>query len=111
VVVHRFPAERPDPARSPDLARALVLGAGTPEDERAWALSAPLVRDRSVLVPAAHDEPMLRFGLTRGVCVRRWRAPLAPVRRALDAGGGGRTHLIFETPKTGRSADPRHGGR
>ena len=30
-------------------------------------LTMPLVRDRSVLVPLAHDEPMLRFGLTRGV--------------------------------------------
>ncbi len=30
-------------------------------------LAMPLVADRAVLVPCAHDEPMLRFGLTRGV--------------------------------------------
>ena len=30
-------------------------------------LTIPLVRRRSVLVPLAHDEPMLRFDLTRGV--------------------------------------------
>jgi glycosyltransferase involved in cell wall biosynthesis len=33
----------------------------------------PLVRDRAVLVPLAHEEPMLRFDLTRGV-VRMARA-------------------------------------
>jgi glycosyltransferase involved in cell wall biosynthesis len=119
VTVHRFPAERPDPARSADLVRALALGAGAPQDERAWAraqgpvcpglvgalgraaarheavalwtylyattqLAAPLVRERSVLVPLAHDEPMLRFGLTRGVV--RAAAGLAfmtPEERAL----------------------------
>ncbi len=30
-------------------------------------MALPLVADRAVLVPLAHDEPMLRFGLTRGV--------------------------------------------
>ncbi|MEO2138859.1 MAG: hypothetical protein ABGX91_01305, partial [Thermoleophilia bacterium] len=30
-------------------------------------LAMPLVRDRAVLVPLAHEEPMLRFDLTRGV--------------------------------------------
>lgn len=30
-------------------------------------LAMPLVRDRAVLVPLAHEEPMLRFTLTRGV--------------------------------------------
>ena len=33
----------------------------------------PLVRDRAVLVPLAHEEPMLRFDLTRGV-IRMARA-------------------------------------
>lgn len=102
VLVYRFPAERPDPARSADLVRALALGGGDAAAERAWAraqgpvapgllraladagarheavalwtylyattqLAAPLVRERSVLVPLAHDEPMMRFGLTRGL--------------------------------------------
>ncbi len=30
-------------------------------------LAMPLVRDRAILVPLAHEEPMLRFDLTRGV--------------------------------------------
>lgn len=103
VVVHRFAAERPDPARNAALARELSLGRGDAATERAWALaqgpvSPPLLRalatrgrarhealalwtylyattqlampvapERSVLVPLAHDEPMLRFGLTRGL--------------------------------------------
>ena len=125
VTVHRFPAERPDPARSADLVRALALGAGAPEDERAWAraqgpispglvgalgratarheavalwtylyattqLAAPVVRARSVLVPLAHDEPMLRFGLTRGV-----------VRAAAG--------LAFMTPEERALVDDLHG--
>jgi glycosyltransferase involved in cell wall biosynthesis len=125
VVVHRFPAERPDPARSADLARALALGGGTPAQERAWAraqgpvapgllralagapgrheavalwtylyattqLAAPLVGGRSVLVPLAHDEPMLRFGLTRGV-----------VRTVAG--------LAFMTPEERRLVDDLHG--
>ncbi len=30
-------------------------------------MAMPLIRDRSILVPLAHEEPMLRFTLTRGV--------------------------------------------
>lgn len=47
-------------------------------------LSAPLVEDRSVLVPLAHEEPMLRFELTRGL-VRSVRglAFMTPEERAL----------------------------
>jgi glycosyltransferase involved in cell wall biosynthesis len=125
VLVRRFAAEPPDPRRSADLVRALALGAGRPEDERAWAraqgpvapglvdalagaaarheavalwtylyattqLAIGLVRDRSVLVPLAHDEPMLRFGLTRGVV-------------AAAAG------LAFMTPEERRLVDDLHG--
>lgn len=47
-------------------------------------LSMPLVADRSVLVPLAHDEPMLRFGLTRGlVAMARGLAFLTPEERRL----------------------------
>ena len=53
-------------------------------------LGLPLVADRSVLVPLAHDEPMLRFGLTRGVL-------------ALAAG------LAFLTPEERRLVDDLHG--
>ena len=125
VVVHRFAADPPDPRRSADLARALALGGGTPEAERAWAraqgpvapgllraladggsrheavalwtylyattqLAIGLVRERSVLVPLAHDEPMLRFGLTRAVV-------------AAAAG------LAFMTPEERRLVDDLHG--
>jgi glycosyltransferase involved in cell wall biosynthesis len=53
-------------------------------------LAMPLVADRAVLVPLAHDEPMLRFGLTRGL-----------VR--LAAG------LAFMTPEERRLVDDLHG--
>ena len=36
-------------------------------------MAMPLVRDRAILVPLAHEEPMLRFALTRGV-IRSARA-------------------------------------
>ena len=57
---------------SPGLLRAL---AASDEDVVAlWTylyattqLTMPIVAERSILVPLAHDEPMLRFGLTRGV--------------------------------------------
>lgn len=48
------------------------------------------LRERSVLVPLAHDEPMLRFGLTRGV-----------VRAAAG--------LAFMTPEERRLVDDLHG--
>jgi glycosyltransferase involved in cell wall biosynthesis len=47
-------------------------------------LSMPLVRDRAVLVPLAHDEPMLRFTLTRGLAaMARGFAFLTPEERDL----------------------------
>lgn len=47
-------------------------------------LSMPVVRDRAVLVPLAHDEPMLRFTLTRGLAaMARGFAFLTPEERDL----------------------------
>lgn len=47
-------------------------------------LAMPLVRDRAVLVPLAHDEPMLRFTLTRGLAaMARAFAFLTPEERDL----------------------------
>ncbi|MGD9696595.1 MAG: glycosyltransferase family 4 protein [Thermoleophilia bacterium] len=126
VVVHRFHADRPDPSRSADLARALALGGGDEAAEAAWAraqgpvapgmlralgaaarrrheavalwtylyatsqLPMPLAPERTILVPLAHDEPMLRFGLTRGL-----------VRMAAG--------LAFMTPEERRLVDQLHG--
>ena len=50
----------------------------------------PLAPERTVLVPLAHDEPMLRFGLTRGL-----------VRMAAA--------LAFMTPEERRLVDDLHG--
>lgn len=63
-------------------------------------LAMPLAPERSVLVPLAHDEPMLRFGLSRGLT--RMAAGLAfmtPEERRLVAelhgtGGDGRPEAI-----------------
>jgi glycosyltransferase involved in cell wall biosynthesis len=125
VVVRRFHADPPDPARSADLARSLALGGGGPEAERDWAraqgpvapgllaaleagagryeavalwtylyattqLGVGAARERSVLVPLAHDEPMLRFAITRAV-----------VRAAAG--------LAFMTPEERRLVDDLHG--
>lgn len=125
VVVHRFPADPPDPSRSADLVRALVLGGGDAAAEHAWAraqgpvapgmlaalasararhevlalwtylyattqLAMPLLSERAVLVPLAHDEPMFRFGLTRGL-----------VRMAAG--------FAFMTPEERRLVDDLHG--
>jgi glycosyltransferase involved in cell wall biosynthesis len=125
VVVHRFAAETPDPALSARLSRALALGAGDDDAERAWAraqgpvapgmlralgaarsrpealaawtylyatsqLAMPLAPERTVLVPLAHDEPMLRYGLTRGL-----------VRMA--------GALAFMTPEERRLVEELHG--
>jgi len=47
-------------------------------------LAMPLVRDRAVLVPLAHEEPMLRFTLTRGVIrMARALAFMTPEERRL----------------------------
>ena len=53
-------------------------------------LGMPLVADRAVLVPMAHDEPMLRFGVTRGL--------------ARMAAG-----FAFLTPEERRLVDESHG--
>ncbi|MEW6582266.1 MAG: glycosyltransferase family 4 protein [Actinomycetota bacterium] len=61
-------------------------------------LAMPLVADRAVLVPLAHDEPMLRFGITRGVArLARGLAFLTPEERELVdhvLGIGDRPHAI-----------------
>ncbi len=126
VTLHRFTAERPDPARNAELARALSLGGGDAAAEDAWAraqgpvapgllralaegargrhdvialwtylyattqLAMPIAPERTVLVPLAHDEPMLRFGLTRGL-----------VRMAAG--------FAFMTPEERRLVDDLHG--
>jgi glycosyltransferase involved in cell wall biosynthesis len=47
-------------------------------------LAMPLVRDRAILVPLAHEEPMLRFTLTRGVIrMARALAFMTPEERRL----------------------------
>ena len=53
-------------------------------------LAMPLAPERTVLVPLAHDEPMLRFGLSRGL-----------VRMAAG--------LAFMTPEERRLVDDLHG--
>jgi glycosyltransferase involved in cell wall biosynthesis len=76
-----------------------VLAGAAPEHEAVvlWTylyattqLAMPLAGPRSVLVPLAHDEPMLRFGVTRGVM-------------ALAAG------FAFMTPEERRLVDDLHG--
>jgi glycosyltransferase involved in cell wall biosynthesis len=62
---------------APGLVRALATAtgaAGRHEAVAAWTylyatsqLAMPLAPTRTVLVPLAHDEPMLRFGLSRGL--------------------------------------------
>jgi glycosyltransferase involved in cell wall biosynthesis len=59
---------------APGLLRAMAGAAGRHEVVACWTylyattqMSVPLVRERSVLVPLAHDEPMLRFAITRGL--------------------------------------------
>lgn len=47
-------------------------------------LAMPLVRERAILVPTAHDEPMLRFGITRGlIAMAAGLAYLTPEERCL----------------------------
>lgn len=93
---------RPDPERETEWARAqgpvskpllaeLAACAGGFDAVCLWTylyattqLSMPLVRDRAVLVPLAHDEPMLRFTLTRGLAaMARGFAFLTPEERDL----------------------------
>ena len=82
---------------APGLLRALGDGAGRADAVVLFTylyattqLAMPLVAGRAVLVPLAHDEPMLRFGLTRGL-----------VRSAAG--------LAFMTPEERRLVDDLHG--
>lgn len=72
-------------------------------------LAAPLVGDRSVLVPLAHEEPMLRFGLT-GALVRSVRgiAFMTPEEERLVADLHGPLPPIAAVVGTG--ADPHPAG-
>lgn len=73
------------------LLRALARDAERYEAIALWTylyattqLAMPLVRERAVLVPLAHDEPMLRFTLTRGLAaMARGFAFLTPEERDL----------------------------
>jgi glycosyltransferase involved in cell wall biosynthesis len=82
---------------APGLPRALARGGARHEAVALWTylyattqLALPLVRERSVLVPLAHDEPMLRFSLSRGLS-------------ALAAA------LAFMTPEERRLVEDLHG--
>ncbi len=82
---------------APGMLRALAGARARHEALALWTylyattqLAMPLAPERSVLVPLAHDEPMLRFGLTRGLL-------------RLAAG------LAFMTPEERRLVDDLHG--
>ena len=82
---------------APGMVRALSSARGRHEAIAAWTylyatsqLAMPLAPERTVLVPLAHDEPMLRFGLTRGL-----------VRMA--------GALAFMTPEERRLVEDLHG--
>lgn len=82
---------------APAMLRALAGARGRHEVIAVWTylyattqLAMPLAPERTVLVPLAHDEPMLRFGLTRGLV-------------AMAAG------LAFMTPEERRLVDDLHG--
>lgn len=82
---------------APGMLRALAGAHGRHEAVALWTylygttqLAMPLVAERSVLVPLAHDEPMFRFALTRGVV-------------KMAAG------LAFLTPEERRLVDQMHG--
>ena len=96
-------------------ALAAAVAAGRHETVSLWTylyattqLAMPLVAGRSVLVPLAHDEPMLRFALTRGlVRMARGLAFMTPEERRLvdDLHGvGGREEAIV-----GAGLDPAKG--
>jgi glycosyltransferase involved in cell wall biosynthesis len=82
---------------APGLLRALAGAGGRYEAVALWTylyattqLAIGLVRERSVLVPLAHDEPMLRFGITRAVVAAA-------------------AALAFMTPEERRLVDDLHG--
>lgn len=72
-------------------------------------LAMPIVADRAVLVPLAHEEPMLRFDLTRGVIrTARALAYMTPEERSLVeqmVGTGGAPGVVV-----GAGLDPQAGG-
>jgi hypothetical protein len=82
----------------------------------------PLVAGRSVLVPLAHDEPMLRFGLTRGLVALAagfafltggpppWSAPASGRRRtATPSALGGGSACRSASPSTSAAWTARRG--
>ncbi|MBM3664477.1 MAG: glycosyltransferase family 4 protein [Actinobacteria bacterium] len=72
-------------------------------------LAMPLVRDRAVLVPLAHEEPMLRFTLTRGVIrMAKALAFMTPEERQLVVDTAG----VHDTPGVvvGAGLDPSPDG-
>ncbi|MFM9018950.1 MAG: glycosyltransferase family 4 protein [Actinomycetota bacterium] len=72
-------------------------------------LAMPLVRDRAVLVPLAHEEPMLRFTLTRGVIrMAKALAFMTPEERQLVVD----TAEVHDTPGVvvGTGLDPSPDG-
>ncbi len=82
---------------APGMLRALARARSRHEALALWTylyattqMAMPLAPERTVLVPLAHDEPMLRFGLTRGLV-------------AMAAG------LAFMTPEERRLVDELHG--
>jgi glycosyltransferase involved in cell wall biosynthesis len=106
---------------APGLLAALGARAGGYEAVALWTylyattqLAIGLVRERSVLVPLAHDEPMLRFGITRAVV--REAAGLAFMTpeerrlvRDLHGAGDGRPEAIVGAGLD--PAPPGHGAR
>ena len=82
---------------APGMLRALARARGRHEALALWTylyattqLAMPLAAERSLLVPLAHDEPMLRFAVSRGL-----------VRMAAG--------LAFMTPEERRLVDDLHG--
>ena len=82
---------------APGMLRALCAARSRHEALALWTylyattqLAMPLAPERTILVPLAHDEPMLRFGLSRGL-----------VRMAAG--------LAFMTPEERRLVDELHG--
>ena len=75
----------------PDTGGCLAPGRDCPRVVALWTylyatsqMAMPIVRDRAIVVPLAHEEPMLRFALTRGV-IRSARAHafMVPEEQAL----------------------------
>ena len=106
--------DSPSPGTVP--MRGLSPGRGCPRVVVCWTylyatsqMAMPIVRDRSILVPLAHEEPMLRFTLTRGVIrMARALAFMTPEERRLvedTAGVGGTPGVVV-----GAGLDPSPDG-